>query len=106
MSSLCTQDPVDKSGAEEDDQKDQQKDEGEKGEDAETGEYEFSAWEERVLQVVMDSLRMAALALGMQAISSVLLGNLHLSPCACADKFLHITHYPMNKTNASNCLHT
>lgn len=38
------------------------------------GEYEFSPWEERVLQVVMDSLRMAGLALGLQAISSILLG--------------------------------
>ena len=60
-------------GDAEDDEKDD-KEEGDK-EHGNTKEYEFSAWEERVLHVVMDSLRMAALALGLQAMSSVLLGK-------------------------------
>ena len=53
--------------SDEDNEDNERKEEG-------TGEYEFSPWEERVLQVVMDALRMAALALGLQALSSVLLG--------------------------------
>lgn len=37
-------------------------------------EYEFTRWEERVLEVVMDSMRMSALALSLQALSTVMLG--------------------------------
>ena len=39
------------------------------------GEYEFTRWEERVLEVVMDAMRMSALALMLQALSSCMLGT-------------------------------
>lgn len=39
------------------------------------GEYEFSQWEERVLEMVMEALRMSGLALLLQAISTTLLGQ-------------------------------
>ena len=38
-------------------------------------EYEFTRWEERIMEVVMEAMRMAGLALGLQALSSVALGN-------------------------------
>lgn len=62
-------------GEAEDEGKDDSKEEGDKGEKTKTGEYEFSAWEERVLQVVMDSLRMAGLATALHALASILLGE-------------------------------
>ena len=37
-------------------------------------EYEFTRWEERIMEVVMEAMRMAGLALGLQALSSVALG--------------------------------
>ena len=37
-------------------------------------EHEFSQWEERVLEIVMEALRMSGLALLLQAISTCLLG--------------------------------
>ena len=38
-------------------------------------EYEFTRWEERIMEVVMEAMRMAGLALGLQALSSVALGR-------------------------------
>ena len=43
-------------------------------------EYEFTRWEERVLEVVMDAMRMSALALMLQALSSCMLGTIPASP--------------------------
>ncbi len=37
-------------------------------------QYEFSRWEERIMEVVMEAMRMAGLALGLQAFSSVAVG--------------------------------
>lgn len=37
-------------------------------------EYEFTRWEERIMEVVMEAMRMAGLALGLQASSSVAVG--------------------------------
>ncbi|KAK9846658.1 hypothetical protein WJX81_008623 [Elliptochloris bilobata] len=41
-------------------------------------EYEFTRWEERIMEVVMEAMRMAGLALGLQALSSVALGIVEL----------------------------
>ena len=37
-------------------------------------EYEFTRWEERILEVVMDSMRAAGIMAAIQAISTALLG--------------------------------
>ena len=55
-------------------------DAGGKGENGGQGEYEFSQWEERVLEMVMEALRMSGLALLLQAISTALLGQ--CLPCS------------------------
>lgn len=49
---------------------------GEKAEQEEgtPPEYEFTAWEDRMMEVVMESMRMAGLALAMRAIATICLG--------------------------------
>ena len=37
-------------------------------------EYEFTAWEGRILEVVMESMRMAGLALAVRAMATICLG--------------------------------
>ena len=44
-------------------------------------EYEFTAWEERVMDIVMASMRMAGLALALRAMATICLGAIaQLSP--------------------------
>lgn len=38
-------------------------------------EYEFTAWEGRILEVVMESMRMAGLALAVRAMATICLGT-------------------------------
>lgn len=38
------------------------------------GEYEFTVWEDRILEVVMEAMRMAGLALSVRAIATFCLG--------------------------------
>ncbi len=48
----------------------------EKKEEVEQGdEYEFTPWEGRILEVVMESMRMAGLALAVRAIATICLGE-------------------------------
>ena len=41
-------------------------------------EYEFTPWEGRILEVVMESMRMAGLALAVRAMATICLGVIHL----------------------------
>ncbi len=41
-------------------------------------EYEFTPWEGRILEVVMESMRMAGLALSVRAMATICLGMCHL----------------------------
>lgn len=41
-------------------------------------QYELSQWENRILDVIMDSMRMSALSVVLQCLSSLLLGELEL----------------------------
>ena len=38
-------------------------------------QYELSQWENRILDVIMDSMRMSALSVALQCLSSILLGR-------------------------------
>lgn len=40
--------------------------------------YELSQWENRILDVIMDSMRMSALSVALQCLSSLLLGRLQI----------------------------
>lgn len=44
-------------------------------------EYEFTPWEDRILEVVMEAMRMAGLALSMRAMATVCLGTSQASFC-------------------------
>jgi hypothetical protein len=44
------------------------------GAESSGAEYEFTAWEERVMEVVMEAMRMAGLALAMRAMATICLG--------------------------------
>lgn len=46
-------------------------------EEGEPAEYEFTVWEDRILEVVMEAMRMAGLALAVRAIGTFCLGALH-----------------------------
>ena len=41
-------------------------------------EYEFTPWEGRILEVVMESMRMAGLALSVRAMATICLGVIFL----------------------------
>lgn len=65
----------------------QRRGQGEETQSSEEGgesgaEYEFTAWEERVMEVVMEAMRMAGLALAMRAMATICLGARSL-PCPC-----------------------
>ena len=47
-------------------------------EEGEPAEYEFTVWEDRILEVVMEAMRMAGLALAVRAIGTFCLGALQL----------------------------
>ena len=38
-------------------------------------QYELSQWENRILDVIMDAMRMSALSVALQCLSSILLGG-------------------------------
>ncbi len=46
-------------------------------EEGEPAEYEFTVWEDRILEVVMEAMRMAGLALAVRAIGTFCLGTHH-----------------------------
>lgn len=95
----------------------------EKGEkEGEVQEYEFTVWEDRILEVVMEAMRMAGLALAVRAIATFCLGApLHvltgpplppnfLPGCASACLARLITpllhHSPLKPMAYASCLFT
>jgi hypothetical protein len=43
-------------------------------EEKQPAEYEFTPWEDRILEVVMEAMRMAGLALAVRALATICLG--------------------------------
>ena len=70
------QDEQEKEGSDKKQSSEEAEDEGEKGETGSKDScYEFSLTETTILEVVMDSMRTCGLALALQALSTLLLGE-------------------------------
>ena len=53
-------------------------------------QYELSQWENRILDVIMDSMRMSALSVALQCLSSLLLGEPEPHPGRHQGRHVHI----------------
>lgn len=84
------QDEQEKEGSDKKQSSEEAEDEGEKGETGSKDScYEFSLTETTILEVVMDSMRTCGLALALQALSTLLLGE---QAFVCSQSLAAIEH--------------